>query len=362
MPVAVNAPQRKDPLENLARILSIGQSAMGIKSDYEQSKLRDLQLKKMRDEDAANERRSQNIYTPDEASTLLKVPDDSTDPDAVSATEKIETVDENGQKQQLLKPFKFIPESRIKNKRDYENLIEASDERKGIFTPKRVTEMGWVLSDKSNPQAQEIQLKLYKDDKPFFKRAFVAPPSKSAVPSTEIDFKHANALSQKALQYTNMFEKDAKPTAEALKEIEENQQLIDAAKRGEIEWGQVEGLLATKIAGRAQKGVLTDKDFERASFTPSSILGKSQYQIQQWAGDQSDKIKALEWLNNANKKAYQRQHNNVITRQKILLDGFNKRNAKFGTIPYAEVAPESAAMAKGMNQSKEDAANDFLGE
>jgi len=384
MPVAVNTRQseRRDPLESISRLLSIGSSIYGIKSDIEQSKLRNLQEQNMQEEKATQDRLSRNVFTTGEASKLHKVPADSTDVDAVDATEMIKTRDPNtGQDVVTESPFKFIPKERLEYRKEaivLDNMRNQADRYKnGVYMPDEVAEK-FVMSDKNDRTSIPIKMRLNTDNGVVDRQIFVVPKStfyaNNPRPNPNAGIAQNRFVSDAIDKFKNQFQKETQPIVSNLNDIENDQAMIDAAAQGKVKWGAVEGLLATKVASRAQKGVMTDKDFERGSLSPNDIIGKSEQQIKTWMGAQTDRTKALRWLNNAMRKSYERDYGDTRARQANQLSEWNARFGEYGAINEAEVVPMLPRKSKGkifkkadekkkvdLKQSEESAMDDVLG-
>jgi hypothetical protein len=383
MPVAVNAPQKRDPLQRISNLLSIGQSVMGIKSDIEQSKLRTLQEQNMQEEKATQERLSNNIYTTGEASKLHKIPADSTDVDAVDAVERIKTRDPStGQEIIKESPFKFIPKERLEYRKEsivLDNMRNQSDRYKnGVYMPDEVADK-FIIRDKSDRTAIPIKMRLNTENGVVDKQIFVVPKStymmENPRPNLSAGISKDRFIRDDINKFRSEFQSQVAPIVSNLNEIDNDQDTINAASQGKISWGAVEGLLATKVASRAQKGQMTDRDFERASFSSTDIIGKSKQEINKWMGSQTDRARALRWLNNAMRKSYERDYEDIRSRQANQVSEWNMRyGPDYGTIKEAEVVPMLPRKGKGkifkkdneqkkvdLKQSEESAMDDVLG-
>lgn len=118
MPVAVNAPQKRDPLAKIAQLLSIGQSVMGIKSDIEQSKIHQIQLAQAEQAD----KRSKGIFSPTDAQNEFMVASDSPYIKD-SAVGKIENIDPNTGETSYTE-FRYVPEERLKKLKISQDMTE----------------------------------------------------------------------------------------------------------------------------------------------------------------------------------------------------------------------------------------------
>lgn len=357
-------PQRRDPLARIGQILGIVNSVYGIKTDYERGKLMDLQRQQEESKALKEKRLESNIFTPNEATTLYKVDQQTTDPSAVTAYEIDDEKNfQPGMDLSKAKQFKYVPLSSLKNRSDIEKLVDESDEKKGIYTPDKVLEMGYVLSDRNNKYATPIRLKTKNaDGSVSTKDVYIAKKDEKIDKEKDNSWQQSQALERNYGTFKSAFKKEVDPIVKTLEQLNQNQRILDGVKRGEIEPGQAEGLVATIAATSAQPGVLTDRDFERGSFSPTSIKGMSEQQLATWLGNPTDRLKKLEWLNKANLNALNRKFKAIQNKQKKEIQDYNKRNAKFNMqIDYENVAPYSPE-GSDLKSASEKAADNFLGE
>lgn len=142
-------------------------------------------------------------------------------------------------------------------------------------------------------------------------------------------------------KFRSEFEKEVKPIRDEIKDSMDDQKLIDAAKAGTVKLSAAENLVATKVAGRSQRGVLTDKDFDRGSFKPTDILNRSQDDITNWLGlmNPTSRFKALEWMNKALRKSRMREYDEITSRQNNLINEWNIRHKGTYIINPNEILP-----------------------
>jgi hypothetical protein len=159
MPVAVNTPEKRDPLAKIAQLLSIGQSVMGIKSDIEQSKIRSIQLAQAE----KGERKSKGIFTRQEAADEFMVPADSPYYKH-STTGQIEDIDPNsGEK--VLTEFSYVPEERLKKLKISQDMDEQTQKAQlereytqGRISPKDIAGAVQIVKG-DQPPAQNAKSK-----------------------------------------------------------------------------------------------------------------------------------------------------------------------------------------------------------
>lgn len=366
MPVAVNMPERKDPLETISRLLGIASSVYGIKSDIEQSKVRDIQMKQAEANQARSERIGAGKFTNQEiAEGMVKIlPADTSDPDALPG--ELGETDQKGN-WVTKRPIKFMTKEMLENRKNnlaIDKMVAETDMRNNaVYMPEAASKY-FEFAKPDDPDAFQINIRYPTnvgiEDKPTwvtFKKT-----AKGTGDNQRLQQQQRQWVQSQENQFADKFEKESLPVKQELEEIEVDQSLIDDAKSGKISWGQVEGLLATKIAGRLQKGVLTDKDFVRGSLTPTDLVGKTKYQIESWYGTQTDKARALEGLLQLNRRNAQRRYNEKLNRQKNRVEEWNLRNGDVGNIKWETVSPTSGQINSAPAKSKnEDAADAIIG-
>jgi hypothetical protein len=114
----VRIPERKSALEKIAQGLSVASSIMGIKSQWEQSKVNELKMKEYEASKAKQEKLSQNIFDDQEAKNLYEASAD--DPRAQQGFKEIKKPTGDVE----LKSFWFISPERIKQQASMADLSE----------------------------------------------------------------------------------------------------------------------------------------------------------------------------------------------------------------------------------------------
>lgn len=111
----VRIPERKSALEKIAQGLSVASSIMGIKSQYEQSKINELKMKEYETEKEAEKRRQVGEFTESELANLYQV-QPGTKGSSIGYVQQMERTPQGkviydadtGQPKTTLKPFHYI--------------------------------------------------------------------------------------------------------------------------------------------------------------------------------------------------------------------------------------------------------------
>jgi hypothetical protein len=346
-------PQQKDPLDKVLQALQLVQAGLGIKTSYDQVKLNGIKKQKIEDDEKA---RINGFLTDDEKSSVTEVPfgtqgaqtkmwsepmfEEIKDPTSGQA-KRIQMLDESGKPKREPRPVTFLTNEQLSAANLSSSMAQKMAEskeiekrQKGIITPS--TQKDFIIFSGKEPGSFPMQWEMPDGSlKPVFAKTtgqanFDSTTKKAANQLTNDEFRTLNSITEKL---KNDNDKESEPYAKKIQETNELMSLIDDAKNGRngITPEFVEGRVATLAAG-FQKGALTENDFQRGSGAPTSVIGRSKNQIQEWMGTKqgTDKFNVLVEVLKASENALKRNYNNLlIQQQKRLLDKNKKAPEKF---------------------------------
>jgi hypothetical protein len=386
MAMGVAMPQQKDPLDKVLQALQLVQAGFGIKTAYDQVKLNKMKMDSI---EADEEARKTGVLSDEQMGKLNMVPAGTEGAQVVLyGHPKLDeagqpVIGDNGKIAREVKPTWVMTPDQMQGRNQNFQLAQAMGkayehdlEKNGVILPSKMND--WVIFSKPTQGAEKKMVELpgggFKEvyAKPRTQAAYDAGQQKQA---SQLDAREFKIWSDRINKDRSDYEKAVSPIAQDIATQSKLRGTIELAKSGgPLEPGMIEGLIATTVAGAAQKGVMTDKDFQRGSLVPQSLWGQGEQAVQKWFNDAepTTRLQALEQMLQYQERSSKNQYDQVLTQLKARHEMDNRTFPDKMKIDWKMVAPmepfsnqpyvQTLDQSKGTNRvdPRENAADNLL--